>query len=109
MVGGSVLGLGSMLGLLGRGARLHGFYLFALVVAKGFADVDSSTLPVGSSRLGAEPPLLDFGLIVTGSGGGDLFVGGLVRGGRFFDDSRPWVSGLSSSTGRAAGQGRSRF
>ncbi len=70
------MAFGSMVGLLGRGAGAHKFYLFAVVVAKGFADVDSSTSPVVSGHLGAEPRLLDFGLIVIGSGGVEFFTGG---------------------------------
>lgn len=84
---------GSMGGLLGGGAWLHRFYVFVLVVAKGFADVDSGTHPVGSSHLGAEPRLLDFGLIVSGAGFRDVLVDALVRGARFSDDLRPRFQG----------------
>jgi len=86
------MAFGSMTGLLGGGARLHRFYVFVVVVAKGVADLHSNSSPADSGRLGSEPRLLDFGLIVTGSGLRDLFVGGLVRGGRFFDDLRPRLS-----------------
>ena len=39
------MALGSMLGLLEAGARLHRFYLFAVVGAKGLTDLDSTSKP----------------------------------------------------------------
>ena len=48
---------GSMLGLLAEGTRMHRFYFLAVVVAKGFAGLDSKDLPAGSGRQGAESGL----------------------------------------------------
>ena len=70
------MAFGSMLGLLGAGSRPHRFYLLAVFVAKGLVDLDYSG-PADGGRQAVHPGLLDFGLIATGSAGGELLTGGL--------------------------------
>ena len=70
------MALGSMLELLEAGAQLHRLYLFAVVGAKGLTDLDSTSNPAGRMRQAVQPWLLDFGLIVTRSGGGEFLAGG---------------------------------
>ena len=43
---------GSMLGLLAEGTRMHRFYFLAVVVAKGFAGLDSKHLPEARAAKG---------------------------------------------------------
>jgi hypothetical protein len=71
------MAFGSMTELLGGGARLHRFYFLAVAVARDSPmSIPALALWVRAAW-GLNLALLDFGLIVAGSGGGDVFVGAL--------------------------------